>query len=81
MALEDDIWALNRLADPEKTRPSSWRPVGEGSYRYRDSDAVVHRAWWQDGRWTSLCGLDAVKTLPAKDPGAVTCIGCIGNGA
>lgn len=77
MALEDDIWALNRLPGPKTEKM-----VAEGSFRYADVDGVVHRALWATGRWKSLCGIDnPTQKLQEKDPGAVTCIGCIGNGA
>lgn len=81
MALEDDIWALNRLADAEKNGAKGYL-IGEGTYRYKDVDDVVHRAVWTPGRWTSLCGIkNPTQKVQEKDPGAVTCIECLGNGA
>lgn len=81
MALEDDVWALNRLQEWIDGPPSEYVEVREGSYRYADADGVVHRAWWANARWMSLCGDKKPPPGSEQDPGAVTCIECLGKGA
>lgn len=77
MSEVDDRWMLRQLAETE----SKAYEIGGSTYRYMDENGVVHRAVWAPSKpWQSLCGLKVTVKLQENDPGAITCVRCLGEG-
>lgn len=74
--VEDDRWALNNLRCD-----TGYRTQGVASYRYLDQNGVVHRAAWSGNKWRSLCGQQVEVEFQKVDPGSITCMPCLANGA